>query len=216
MNPTPQDAVDKTLARLAAVEIPHGLEQRILARLAANPTAVPFTTPSPRRSALPWWGRPALLATALASAALIVGGVRHRTLPPPALSPTSHANPPAPSAGTPLHPDIPAPLLASEPRRTPTSTRSGHPSTSAGRSTANSDADLALAELRAPSQLAPPLPLTDDERALQHLAQRSSPDTLQALDATHRATEETDEKAAFDSFFTPPTFTEKQLKGESE
>ena len=181
--------------------------------------------PSARRLGLSLKPRPVLRAgMALAALAITVGGLRYMSTTTPPTTPTAH-NKVQPQPGfAPLQPAItqPAPTLsaASPATRSLTPTRrpitSPIPFTQQSNQIVSADEALALAELHAPSQLAPPLPLTDDERALQHLARHSSPSTIEALNADHRASQEATEQAAFQTFFTPPTYTEKQLRGESE
>ncbi len=266
MNPIDDDTLSKTLARLNAVEIPAGLEQRILANLAAQTTLAPTAAhravtdtrahtglspmqppPAARLSRL-WLGRPRMPATlglsGLAFAALVLT-VTH--LPPSATHSASTPHPPALAAQPRLSSPRPAlaspptqalspsrgevqaadaqaaealaSALASSPPRSSPAARVNTPSDRNDIHRADShDADtaLALAETRAPSQLAPPLPLTEDERTLLQLAKNRSPDAINALDATRRAAQEADEKAAFDAFFTPPTPPHNELSGESE
>jgi hypothetical protein len=64
---------------------------------------------------------------------------------------------------------------------------------------------LALEEMRAASQPAPPLPLTKQERLLLHVAHEGGPEELAALDPAKRAAQDKEERAAVERFFEPKT-----------
>jgi hypothetical protein len=64
---------------------------------------------------------------------------------------------------------------------------------------------LALEEMRAASQPAPPLPLTKQERLLLHVAHEGGPDELAVLDPAKRAAQDREERAAVERFFEPKT-----------
>ncbi len=64
---------------------------------------------------------------------------------------------------------------------------------------------LALEEMRAASQPAPPLPLTKQERLLLHVAHEGGPEELAILDPAKRAAQDKEERAAVERFFEPKT-----------
>jgi hypothetical protein len=64
---------------------------------------------------------------------------------------------------------------------------------------------LALEEMRAASQPAPPLPLTKQERLLLHVAHEGAAEELAVLDPAKRAAEDKEERAAVERFFEPKT-----------
>jgi hypothetical protein len=64
---------------------------------------------------------------------------------------------------------------------------------------------LALEEMRAASQPAPPLPLTKQERLLLRVAHQGWPEELAALDPARRAAQDKEERAEVERFFEPKT-----------
>jgi len=62
---------------------------------------------------------------------------------------------------------------------------------------------LALAEMRAPSLVAPPQPLSEQERLLQEIVHKGDPQELALLDPAMRELWDAQEKAQFREFFTP-------------
>jgi len=62
---------------------------------------------------------------------------------------------------------------------------------------------LALDEMRAASQPAPPLPLTKQEKLLLHVAHEGGPEELAVLDPAKRAAQDKEERAAVERFFEP-------------
>jgi hypothetical protein len=62
---------------------------------------------------------------------------------------------------------------------------------------------LALEEMRAASQPAPPLPLTKQERLLLYVARDGAPEELAVLDPVRRAAQDKEERAAVERFFEP-------------
>ncbi len=64
---------------------------------------------------------------------------------------------------------------------------------------------VALSATFAPSMLAPPMPLTEQEKLLLRMAHRSDPVELAMLDSKLRAVEDIQEKAEFQRFFERPT-----------
>jgi len=62
---------------------------------------------------------------------------------------------------------------------------------------------LALEEMRAASQPAPPLPLTKQERLLLHVAREGAAEELAVLDPAKRAAQDKEERAAVERFFEP-------------
>ena len=218
-NNTPIDdnTLNQTLARLTTVDIPDGLEQRLLATLAthttnysaATHTAAPATTqhhqPLPAaRLHWPWLHRPftpttiGLSGLTFAALVLTITSLRHNASSSASPRHSIQAAQPnrtpsqthAASATETLSPPGSETQLAAtrnsasdKPRNHNTAAAKSTPSistnpdsTHANRvNTGFTDADLALAETLAPSQLAPKLPLTKDERTLLQLAKRSTP-----------------------------------------
>lgn len=64
---------------------------------------------------------------------------------------------------------------------------------------------LALEEMHAASQPAPPLPLTKQERLLLHVAHEGAVEELAVLDPAKRAAQDKEERAAVERFFEPKT-----------
>jgi hypothetical protein len=62
---------------------------------------------------------------------------------------------------------------------------------------------LALEQMRAASQPAPPLPLTKQERLLLHVAHEGALEELAILDPAKRAAQDKEERAAVERFFEP-------------
>jgi hypothetical protein len=64
---------------------------------------------------------------------------------------------------------------------------------------------LALEEMRAASQPAPPLPLTKQERLLLHVTHEGASEELAVLDPAKRAAQDKEERAEVERFFEPKT-----------
>lgn len=96
-----------------------------------------------------------------------------------------------------------SPRYASEPSLQDAASHLGSASLASASSTDNPDA-LALAELRAPSQPAPPLPLTSQERILLGVAHHPQQFEITALDPVERASLTDRELADFHHFFYKP------------
>ena len=83
------------------------------------------------------------------------------------------------------------------------SPRNTNPTTSAALAPANPDAQ-AIADLRAPSHPAPPLPLTPQEKLFLRMLRYGNLTQLAELDPLVRAQQDADETTAFKSFFPDP------------
>jgi len=211
----PDEAIDKVLAALRDTEPPLGIERRIL-------QAVEDHAPQPRRrlgrfvwplsSAGPLhassWAYGVTVAAVFTLALLIPAKRPH---PSPLTSSGNirvqghapFASPPATvSSSLP-----PAPAVVSRaPRRNVaarnlTSLGAASP---AQRPAENADT-LALEELHATSQPAPPLPLTREEKLLLRIAHKGDPEELAILDPRLHAQQDMEARAEFHKFFDPPT-----------
>lgn len=109
---------------------------------------------------------------------------------------------PRAAARRPLAPPIPEsePALLHPGGAGRTTTRGRSPAAAAQ----TDSAGLALSEMRAPSQPAPEMPLTNQERLLRRIAHRGDPVELAELDPAVRDADTTKEKAEFQAFFEPP------------
>ncbi|WP_213805302.1 hypothetical protein [Granulicella sp. dw_53] len=68
-----------------------------------------------------------------------------------------------------------------------------------------SEDSLAMQEMLAPSSLAPPMPLTEQERLLRRVVYKGNPTELAMLNPAIRAMRNADEKADVQRFFGAPT-----------
>ncbi len=218
----PDEAVDKVFAALKDAEPPLGIERRIL-------QAVEDHAPQPRRwlgrsvwpmsSAGPlhpssWaygassWAYGATVAAVLVLALLIPAN--HRRPPSPTSSGNIRVQGHSPFASPPATVSsslLPAPAVVS---RAPRRNVAARNLTSLGAASpaqppAGNDDALALEELHAASQPAPPLPLTREERFLLRLAHKGDPEELAILDPNVRAKQDVEARAEFHIFFDPPT-----------
>jgi len=64
---------------------------------------------------------------------------------------------------------------------------------------------VALEEMRAASQPAPPRPLTRQERLLLRVVRQGEPEELAALDSARRAEQDREERAEVERFFESKT-----------
>lgn len=211
----PDEVIDKVLAALRDTEPPLGIERRILQALdghAPQPhrwlgrSVWPLSPAGPLHASS--WAYGAAVAIVIALA-LLIPASRRRPSPltssgnvrVPGSSP--FASPPATvSSSLP-----PAPTVVSPPPRRNVAAR--NPTSRSAASQAQQpaeDADaLALEELHAASQPAPPLPLTREERFLLRLAHKGDPEELAILDPNLRAKQDVEARAEFHIFFDPPT-----------
>lgn len=207
------DAVDKVLSALRDAAPPEGMEARIARRLqqhlAAPPTA-PFCWREVfANSALAgaWW-RGAITGAAavlLVTATFLLAGHLLQTHQDRASTATNGAaNRNIAPAATPVD-DSSHGAPGGETRAQPCA-RPAMMRTASAVPAYTSDALRAETRIEsdAPSHPAPPLPLTDQERALIRLVQTASPRQLAVIDPEEYANLEAQSALKFEKFFAPP------------
>lgn len=199
---SPEQAIQKVLSALGDAETSQGMERRILTALRNHES---HSAPSRwHRLDSPWLIAHARIVTI--SAACGLAAVVAATLMTPAIRHQNHA-PAAPaqsvaSTSQPL-PKTTALVSAQAPASNPIvrRTTAPHPAKAPH---IDAEESLAEAEMRAPSQPAPPLPLTQQEQLLLRLVHASDPVELASLDSKAWAAQFARSKAQFDKFFAPP------------
>ena len=211
MRKTSDQLIDQTLTALRDTTPPTGMERRILQAVEHRAATTP-----PRH---PW-------AWSLTTAALLLSvaafTLHHLTTNPGAPGPASGTRVSTPSTKLALNSQLtarssqldarpalssssPTLLLTTNPLKTHNSTKPALPNPTPNPDHLLCDCDpVALAESRAPSQPAPPLPLTDQEKLLRRIVDKGDPIELAELNASTRAAHVDADKAAFQSFFHPP------------
>lgn len=194
-----EEAIDKLLTGLRATEPPAGMNQRIMAGLHNQSAALTHTTPRYVRVA--WLSVPAVAA--LLVSALIFHAARHQ-----AHVPTQPAQPSAKEAPSKPQPPVraqTAPPLAHLTRTSRAIMRSAsRPGSKVSIGAAQDTDALAEEEMRAASQPAPPLPLSNQEKLLLRMTHKRTPIELAALSPATRARHDAEEEADFQKFFEPP------------
>jgi hypothetical protein len=208
-----QDALEKVLAALRDADPPEAMEARITHRLqqhATAPPAAPFRWRDIVANSAPtaaWW-RGAITGAAavlLVTATFLLAGHLLQTYPDRATTATNGA------ANRNIAPD--ATLVNDSPHGAPGGeTRAqpcAHPAIMRTASVVPIyTSDALRAETRvesdAPSHPAPPLPLTDQERALIRLVQTASPRQLAVINPEEYANLEAQSALKFERFFAPP------------
>ncbi|HUZ96555.1 MAG TPA: hypothetical protein VMU57_16765 [Edaphobacter sp.] len=189
-------AIEKALAGLRDAEAPAGMERRILERVQNRKTA---STQWNWLMALP--SRIAVRSVAYAGA---TAGIVALVLAIPAIHQRRHAPtqsvktmssaslPPAPSATV---------AESAKPQRLSIVTRSPRRTKPRELEVTDSQEALAVREMNAPSRPAPPLPLTEQEKALVRFVRTRTPEELAAIDPTKWAAQDEQQRAEFDRFF---------------
>jgi len=197
-----EEAIEKVLAGLRDAEAPAGMERRILEGLEERAAA---RSRSGWRQLLPVWlvspTRPVAVGSLACGVAL--AGIFVVALAIPAIRRLGHA--PEQSKRN-IAPVESVPSMNSEvaKRAQPASSRSGVRSqeeiktgekTNEGSMEAVLDKDsVALEDMHAASQAAPPMPLTEQERLLLRLVHKDDPVELAMLDSKLRALQDSEEK----------------------
>jgi len=203
MRKTSDQLIDQTLAALRDTTTPTGMERRILHAVEHRAATTP-----PRH---PWaWS---LTTTALAALLLSLAtlSLHHHQTNATTLSATTasafNSQLTARSSQLDARPALssssPTLLLTTSPLKTHNSTKPALLQPTPKPLLCDCD-PVALAESRAPSQPAPPLPLTDQEKLLRRIVDKGDPIQLAELNASTRAAHVDADKAAFQSFFHPP------------
>ena len=181
--------IDGLLKALGTRDLPPGMEQRLIRRLAGREESVPA-----RRFRRPHWLWPASLITLATVAVLtLVLTLQHPRGVPPGPGQARIEQPLSSSAVTEIAPG---------------STGAASVVARASRSAGSVQRRLAPAEAAAPAQPAgfpaPPMPLTDQERLLLRIAHRGDPQQVAALDPLLQDRLNARASAEFKQFFTPP------------
>lgn len=204
------ESIDSLLAGIRNAEPPAGMGRRILQTLQQRVSTETART-GPKWSGL---ARPVLwsAASSLVVAVLITLAVRFPALHRRAADPTPKSATQAAVITSPKATGIPEEADGLEQDGTRANAANwlnashGPARATAVRALPPQDAEdaIALAEMRAPSHPAPPMPLTEQERLLQHVAQSGDPQQMAALDPGVRAKQEIEAKAEVEAFFRPP------------
>lgn len=185
------DRLDRALASYTPENAPLGLEQRLLARLAAA------GKPRPRRV-------PPIFYWAMAASVLVAVAVGAAVLHPHGQESATEARSDHPRAGSPASksPQVERTLP-------PQPTRAASPARPARKPSPMSREDaIALSEMRAPSHPAPEFPLTAEEKLLQRIAQSGNPRQQALLNPEVCEKQEAVAEAEFHEF------VEQSIKGE--
>ena len=202
----PEEAMEKVLAGLRDSDAPVGMERRILVALQDQASVRPR---SGWRRFRPFW-----LATPLATRYVTWGaalaGMVVIAFMLPAVRRLGHVLVPAKIVSAPvaLLP-VAAPEMAEKSAQVPprSGVRPRKTATPEGKWRARragvaSDSDsLALDEMRAASHPAPPMPLTEQEKLLLHIAHKGDPVEFAELNPMERAARYEEEKAEVQRFF---------------
>jgi hypothetical protein len=183
-----EQEVDRILRALGAVESSAGMQQRVMAVVSQRETDVPS-----RRIAWRW------AAVGVVGFVAAIFAVRLRPHPLPSRPPARASAEAAPALvrPMPLALDSLDSVAATRKRSLHTDAKGPHPLLC--------DCDpTALAEANAPSQPAPELPLTDQEKLLRQVARHPDPVQVAELNAATREAHMAMEKDDFEAFFTPP------------
>ena len=179
------EAIDRVLAGLRGVEAPEGMERRVLAGLDARAAAP---------SGLAWrgWAFGFAAAVAVVAGAMILAGTPRVQQPGGAVVRVPVVAP----VGAPAAPEA---LVAKR------NTRVLRYAQKDAISLTGRQEDSADVEPVASGGIpAPPMPLTEQEKLLLHLARRSDPQELTPLIAEVRAKQEAEFDEEFQQFFAPP------------
>ena len=212
-----EEAMEKVLAGLRDAEAPAGMERRILDQLDGLEERAAVRSRSGWRQMLPVWlvapARPVAVGSLVCGVAL--AGIFAVALAIPAIRRLGHApaqarKSPAPVRSLALGASQ-AEAKGAQPAMSRADVRSLGKMTAKGKTNAGSaeavlDSDaVALEEMHAPSRLAPPMPLTEQERLLLRLVHKDDPVELAMLetmlDSKLRALQDLKDKAEFQSFF---------------
>ena len=194
----PEDAIERVLTGLGAVEAPQQIESRVLEamqrRAAAQEGSMVRSPFLPARS----WAMAAgvVILTLVASMA-----VRKRDEAKREVAVLKHQSAPQVVAAPPLE------LAEARPERRLRSVGASalQDRKGAAKSEPLSDLDaLAISEMNAPSRPAPPLPLTHQEQLLAETMHQAGPTDLSSLRPEVRAKQMELSKAEFRNFFEPP------------
>ncbi len=199
----PEEAIERVLSGLREVEVPQGMERRVIEAVQARALERRGWSVAGLLGARPW----TVAVAGVVMVALVAAVALHRK------SPARHE-----VAGLIPHPSLIAPDRA--PDRAPdapvTSPQSLGPSGESAVMARRRDTGvampeplsaedaLALSEMLAPSKPAPPLPLTHQERLLAEAVHQAAPEELSSLRPEVRAREMELSKAEFHDFFEPP------------
>ena len=188
----PDQAVDNVIKSLGKVQVPAGMESRILQALERRAAApAPSGWQALRRLATTRAAFTGSIALAGVLCALLWMSKPHRSAYQARLEKMTAAGP------VPVKPETA--LLFLSRRSQPPFTRSKLVKVSA---LDESDA-VALTETRAPSHLASPLPPTEQERLLISVVIRHDPEQVAVLNPEVRAQQELQAKVEFQKFFEP-------------
>lgn len=200
-----EEAIEKVLAELRSADAPAGMHSRITEALQDHASARPQSV----------WGRPVWtrlaaitplqcgIAVAAILAVFVIIPAIHRYAHAPVESKTALPAASTLIAATPGPPTTsaqpPAPQLKAQAKARPITW------TNAPSMKPVLDMDtMALDEMRAPSQPAPPVPLTEQEKLLLRITRNRNPIQLAALSPAMRAAHDAEEEADFERFFEPP------------
>lgn len=196
-----EHTIEKILSGLGNTEAPPEMERRILAALQDHAPA--STAQSARQLVLAWLTahtRAVAISTACGIASLLA------VLMIPAIHHTDHASAPSTPNAPPavqLPPTEATAAITQPPARTLITRREIKHHASKAK-LVNAEDELAESEMRAPSQPAPPMPLTDQEKLLLRIVHARDPVELASLDRATWVAQLAKDKAKFDKFFEPP------------
>ncbi len=186
------ELVDRLLAAVRDAEAPEGMKRRVVTRLQNHSQATPVRRDWLR--VMPSWAWGACVAGVIVFSMVTVR-INHSKSP--MVVPTT-VNPAATAATEAVRSEGSA-VTAVRPHEAVL--RVGTKSTTREPAVAGDEDSLAVSEMMAPSQPAPEIPLTEQERLLLQLIRRGDPEELAMLEPEKRAARNEKEKADVKRFF---------------
>ena len=204
-----EEAIEKVLAGLRNVDAPEGMARRILNSLDESLDTVRDGESRPM-SVWPLAGGRVIWGVALAGASVLAVAIptmrwigRVSVESKRSLAPVESMRGVAPVKAVPR---VNSEAVAKRALQVSTSAHARSMEGEKAQRATTDDMDaLALEQMRAASQPAPPLPLTKQERLLLRVAQQGGPEELAVLDPARRAAQDREERAAVERFFEPKT-----------
>jgi hypothetical protein len=193
-----EETLDRLLTGLRTAKPPAGMNQRIMAALHNQSTERTHATPDSFR--LVWLSAP--VAVVVLASVVIFHTAHRQTHAPTQTAQPSAKEVPATSPSL-VNAQTTRPLLYQEPKPRATMRLVSKPGSKTSTTAQDMDA-LAEEEMRAASQPAPRLPLSNQEKLLLRMTHKRTPIELAALSPATRAQHDAEEQADFEKFFEPP------------
>jgi len=205
----PEEAIDKVLAGLRSSSAPIGMDRRIMDAVEARASARSrwvwhrwtLASVHPGATGFMKWGVGLAVVCAVVLTVTANRRFTHIDSPSKRISSSVVATIPAVATGVATNSSRSTPLRSGVRRMQGANPERKVRVWKAG--VADNSDSLALEEMRAASHPPPPMPLTDQEKLLLRIAQRSDSAEVAALSPAVRAAQDEEEKAEVQSFFKP-------------